>query len=302
MFLGIDIGGTRLKAARVDASGCVHAAQILPSPATLPAFLDAARSLATGLGAGTTAAGIGCKGRLRPGTTRVEALPGTMHYLEGQDLAELFPVRPAFADNDARVALRGERRWGAARGFDHILMITLGTGVGGGVISHSRILEGAAGAAGHIGHYTVDPDGLPCICGNRGCLETVFSARAIEAAAFDAIHRGVPTTLPPGASCDQVFQAAHAGDAVAAGIIHRATRALAGALAGLCFILDPEIIVIGGQIAEAGDILMTPLRSAIDERTRPFLRRDIPLRRAAITDGAVGAAALALESTAPQSC
>jgi glucokinase len=177
------------------------------------------------------------------------------------------------------------------------VMLTLGTGVGGGVISGGRVVRGAIGAAGHLGHYTIDPDGLPCICGNRGCVETVFSSKAIEAAAFSALHRGVATSLAGSPTCHEVFVAAEAGDAVASHIITHAITALAGALAGLCFIFDPDLIVIGGQIAGAGEFLLGPLRSQVWQRTVPLVRREIPIVRTTLADpsGVLGAAALAMQ-------
>src|SRR5581483_2324259 len=114
--------------------------------------------------------------------TRVEILPGPLHYLEGQFLNELVGMPqnvPVFADNDARVALAGETVWGAANGHSDVLMLTLGAGVGGAAMVNGQLLRGHCGVAGNLGHITVDPDGALCACGNQGCLETVFSARAI---------------------------------------------------------------------------------------------------------------------------
>jgi glucokinase len=296
MIFAVDIGGTRIKAARVTAEGRIEASRAIPSPATLDQFRSAARELAAGLGQGCTGCGIGCKGNIESTTTRVITLPGTLHYLEGQRLSELFGIEPAIADNDARIALHGEHRWGAAKGCDDVLMVTLGTGVGGGVISGGQVLRGFGGAAGHIGHLTVDSQGALCICGNRGCLETVFSARALESAVHSAFQRGVRTSMQPPPSCEQLFAAAHHGDPLARSILTPAIATLAGALAGLCFVLDPQVLVIGGQIAEAGEALFAPLRAQIHERTLPFLQREIPLVPAQVSDGVLGAAALSLET------
>jgi glucokinase len=181
-------------------------------------------------------------------------------------------------------------------------MLTLGTGVGGGVLADGRVLRGATGAAGHIGHLTVDPFGVLCICGNRGCLETVFSARTIESEAFAAIHRGTESRLLSyGAklpSCAEVFELARQGDAVASDIIRKATVVLGGAIAGLAFVFDPELIILGGQISEAGDVLLEPLRAEVRWRTQGLLRREIPIVRSALVDpsGVLGAAALALDA------
>lgn len=299
--LAVDIGGTEVKAARVDAEGRIEDSRRRATPASLAGFRELAADFVAELGGGTSAAGVGCKGIIDTVTSYVRVLPGTVHYLEGETLSEVFGC-PVAADNDARVALLGERRWGAAAGRENVVMLTLGTGVGGGVLCGGKVVRGAGGAGGHLGHYTVDPGGALCICGNRGCLETVFSSRAIEAAAFDAMHRGVASALlegPKPPSCQRVFQAAMAGDAVAMGIVNHARKALAGAIAGMILVFDPEIVILGGQIVEAGEFLLAPLREEVWRRTRGLLRRDVPVVRTRLADpsGVLGAAALALENS-----
>jgi len=302
-LFAVDIGGTQIKAGRVQEDGKVLALRKVATPASLEGFITVAAGLTAELGSGAAAAGIGCKGVIDEDTTRVVALPGTLHYLEGHTLREVFGLgeMAAKADNDARVTLRGEMRWGALQGYADAIMLTLGTGVGGGVVSGGRILRGASGLAGHLGHYTVDADGVLCICGNRGCLETVFSAKAIEAAAYSVVHRGVASALlgkAPQPTCAEVFQAAEGGDAAAAEIVDRAVRVLGGALAGLVYIFDPQIIVLGGQIADAGEYLLGPLRTMVRQRTYGMLRRELPVVRTWLDDpnGVLGAAALALEA------
>jgi glucokinase len=310
MLLGIDIGGTQFKGATVDETGAVKQSLRVDTPASLDEFRQALPRLIRQLSASAaavTAVGIGCKGIINPETTRVEVLPGTLHYLEGQLLSEIVaPALPAdvpiAADNDARVALAGEVAWGAARKCRNVVMLTLGTGVGGGVVADGRVLRGSTGAAGHIGHLTVDPFGVLCICGNRGCLETVFSARTIESEAFAAIHRGTESRLLAHGdklpSCAEVFELARQGDTVACDIIRKATVVLGGAIAGVAFVFDPELIILGGQISEAGDVLLGPLRAEVRWRTQGLLRREIPIVRSALVDpsGVLGAAALALEA------
>jgi glucokinase len=310
MLLGIDIGGTQIKGATVDESGAVAQSLRVDTPASLDEFRQALPRLIRQLSApavAVSAVGIGCKGIINPESTCVDVLPGTLHYLEGQLLSEIVaPALPAgvaiAADNDARVALAGEVAWGAARQCRNVVMLTLGTGVGGGVLADGRVLRGATGAAGHIGHLTVDPFGVLCICGNRGCLETVFSARTIESEAFAAIHRGTESRLlAHGAklpSCAEVFELARQGDAIAGDIIRKATVVLGGAIAGLAFVFDPEVIILGGQISEAGDVLFGPLRAEVTWRIQGLLRREIPIVRSALVDpsGVLGAAALALQA------
>jgi glucokinase len=206
-----------------------------------------------------------------------------------------------FADNDARVAMAGERVWGAAKGHDNVLMLLLGTGVGGAVVSNGHLLRGHTGVGGHLGHITVDPDGPICACGNQGCLETVFSARAIEGEAWAAVHRGCASTLtslfrtqPQLATCRTIFQAASEGDELAISVVSKAIRGLGAGIAGLLHVFDPELVIIGGQVADAGDDLLIPLREEVWNRSRRLLGREVPLVEQQVADksGIVGAAGL----------
>jgi glucokinase len=302
-----------MKAALVDSSGSV----LQSRKTNTPLSLDGMREVLEGLLAEFSGAlkpvgcGVACKGIIDPTTTRVECQPGMLHYLEGSVLADLVceaaaVKMPVFADNDARVALAGECVWGAARGLRNALMFTLGTGVGGGILADGHIVRGHRGVAGHLGHVTVEVDGQPCICGNRGCLETVFSARVIEAAAYSAIHRGLlpafphATANPP--SCADVFRAADAGDDTARWIVASGNRKLGAAIAGLALALDPEVIIVGGQIAGAGELLFSPLREEVASRTRALLRRELPVIPMQVADpsGVVGAAALVFEERGAQ--
>jgi glucokinase len=298
-ILGIDIGGTRLKAGLVDDAGQLSCMTCTRTPATLADFreeMERIRCPRT-----VDGVGIGCKGIINSETTRVEVLPGTLHFLEGHLLSEFVGSQaPVRADNDARAALAGEVAWGAARGRRNAVMLTLGTGVGGGILADGHLLRGCAGVAGHLGHLTVDPDGPVCICGNRGCLETVFSARAIEGEAIAHVLRGCHCTLtdefasdPRAITCQAVFAAAAAGDEIAQSICYRAVRYLAGAIAGIFGALDPEVVILGGQIAAAGAILFEPLQQQVTERARRLVGHDVPIVRAEVAEsGIVGAAAL----------
>ena len=298
-ILGIDIGGTRLKAGLVDDAGGISCMTCTRTPATLAEFREEmARIVCLRTAEGV---GIGCKGIINSATTQVEVLPGTLHYLEGHLLSDLAPGAAVVrADNDARAALAGEVAWGAARGRKNAVMLTLGTGVGGGILADGRLLRGSTGVAGHLGHLTVDPEGPVCICGNRGCLETVFSARAIEGDAIGAVLRGCHSSLteafaadPRAITCEAVFAAAAAGDHIARTICDRAVKYLAGAIAGIFGALDPEVVILGGQIAEAGPVLFEPLQRQVTDRARRLVGHDVPIVRAEVEEpGIVGAAAL----------
>jgi glucokinase len=156
-----------------------------------------------------------------------------------------------------------------------------------------------------LGHLTVDAGGARCACGNRGCLETVFSARAIEAEAHAAVCRGCASALtrlfreqPQLATCRTVFQAAAEGDEVSAEIVSRAIGKLGAALAGLLHVFDPELVIVGGRLAEAGADLLDPLREEVWERSRGLLGREVPIVEQEVADksGIVGAAGLAMAS------
>lgn len=309
VVLGIDIGSTQIKAGMVDETGAILASRTVETPPDLEGFVpflqDAIRWLleATASPAGV---GVGCKGIINPDSTLVEVLPGALHYLEGLRLSDLvgLPLEvPVFADNAARVALAGEMVWGAAKGYADVVMLTLGAGVGGAVIANGQLLRGHTGVAGYLGHLTVDPDGPLCSCGNRGCLETYFSARAIEGDAWAAVHRGCPSTLtrlfreqPHLATCRTIFQAASEGDELCRSIIAKAIHVLAAAIAGLVHIFDPEVVILGGQVVDAGAELLTPLREEVWARSRGLLGREVPLVEQQVADksGIVGAAGLVI--------
>jgi len=309
VVLGIDIGGNQIRAGMVDPEGAILASRTIPTPADLDTFLpslqDAIRWLveSTELPSGV---GVGCKGMIDPDTTRIETLRGPLHFLQGLRIVDLvgLPLEvPVFADNDARVALAGEMVWGAARGRENVLMLTLGNGVGGAALVNGRVLRGHSGVAGNMGHLTVNPHGAICSCGNRGCLETVFSARAIEADARAAVHRGCDSVLtqlfrqqPQLASCRTVFQAAREGDEVAIAIVSSAIYKLGAALAGLLHIFDPEIVILGGHVADAGTDLLVPLQDEVWNRSRGLLGRDVPIVEQQVADksGIIGAAGLVM--------
>jgi glucokinase len=306
--IGLDLGGTNLKGGLVDSTGHLHLAMTEPAPRNPADFSAVTKNFLATLGADAkfSAIGIGCKGVVDPKTTKVMFSPGDLKQLEGHSLRDLMGEAAAgktvHTDNDARIALIAEWLWGAAKGCENVLMLTLGTGVGGAILAQGKILRGAHAVAGHVGHMTINPYGPMCICGNYGCIETVFSARSIEADAYSARHRRVHSVLTDRdhvSDCTEVFKSAAESDEVAAWIIDRAVMHLGAAVASLVHLIDPEIIIVGGQIAEAGEQLLGPLRKELRRRTRYIVGVDIPivLPRIPSHAGVIGAAGLAfLES------
>ena len=282
--IGVDIGATVMKAALVGLHGDVLATYREGSPRTplaLRKFVASVRERSPGLVLGV---GIGCKGVIDAATTRVNRLPGDLHFMEGQTLREMADVVdvPVCADNDARTALVAEVLWGAARGRRNVVLLTLGTGVGGAALVDGVIVRGASGAACHLGHVTTDIRGGLCICGNYGCLETCFSSRAIESGYFAHLHRASPARLSVDAeghvpATEAIFQAAAGGDPSARRVLDLAFESLIGALASFLHVFDPEVLILGGNIAAAGPQLLAPLHSEVARRTSVLLGREVPI-------------------------
>jgi glucokinase len=194
--------------------------------------------------------------------------------------------RPVAFINDARAHTLAEARMGAGRGASTIAMLTLGTGIGGGLIIDGKLHLGATGTAGEIGHQTVDPEGPVCGCGNRGCAEALAQAGAMTRAA------GVSTV-------EEVFAGVERGDPRCLAALDQAIDALSIAIGNVVTVLVPDRVVIGGGIAVAGDVIMTPLRAAVRTRT-PFVpltnELDLVLAELGPIAGAIGAALAGMEA------
>lgn len=284
LAIGIDIGGTAIKAAIVGIRGNLLESFHAPSPRTSSGLRDFAHSVLKRASAQVRGVGIGCKGIIDADSSRVTSLPGDLHFLEGQLLSEVIDAGdlPVCAENDARTALIAEALWGAARGRRNVVLLTLGTGVGGAALVDGRVLRGASGAAGHLGHVTLDLRGGLCICGNYGCLETHFSARAIESDYWAHLHRAAPAKLsldsaglPP--TTEEIFRAAKDGDESARHVVDHAFEYLAAAIISFLHMFDPELLIIGGSITAAGPQLLNPIKEQVARRTRILLGREVPI-------------------------
>ncbi len=176
-------------------------------------------------------------------------------------------------DNDANCAVLGEAWVGAARGGRHVIGMTIGTGIGGGIVLNGRLHHGASDCAGEIGHVTIDLDGRRCGCGNYGCLEAYASGPAIARRAVEQIETGTPSILTEMAGGDlsritaaTVYQAAQEGDAVADEVVRTTARYLGTGLANLLNIFNPDLVVIAGGVTQAGERLFEPLRREVARR------------------------------------
>ncbi len=305
--IGLDVGGTKINAFRVARDGTILARSNTPTPAddeeaTLGTMIELAKGLLTD---DVLAVGVGAAGL-------VDASEGVLRFapnLAWRDLPIAQRMRdalgiPVQVDNDASMAAYAEYRFGAGRGYRHLLLVTVGTGIGGGIVSDGRLFRGAHGFASEIGHIIVEPGGPLCGCGNRGCWEQVAAGRAIdrmgrlEAIERDSILRRLAGGDPDKVTGTLVTRAAEQGDDAARGILAEAGRRLGEGIAGLVNVLDPQIVVVGGGAIVAGDLLLEPARMAFREAVEgPDYRPRVPIVPAQLGNdaGAVGAAALALE-------
>lgn len=292
--LGIDVGGTSLKAVAVARNGTVwrrtHRANDRGDCAT-DGWARAARELLAeaiaGQGGEPAAIGLCAPGLAAADGRSIAHLPGKLTGVEGLDWTEALGwPRPVPVLNDAHAALLGEAWVGAARGRRHVVMLTLGTGVGGAVMCDGRLLRGALGRAGHIGHLSLDPEGPASIVGMPGAIEMMVGDCTVAARTGGRF------------ACTADLVAAHrAGDAAATEVWRRSVRALACALGSSINLFDPELIVLGGGIAQAGEALLAPLAGEMPRYEWRPGGRSVPIVCATLGEwaGACGAARWALQ-------
>jgi len=306
--IGLDVGGTKIAAIRVSADGTVLARERVPTPADdMRATIDAMVAAARGVLAREVAAvGIGAAGLVEAGSGILRFAPN-LAWRDARLAEEVTRALgvPAIADNDANVAAWGEFRFGAGRTVDDMLLVAVGTGIGGGIVSGGRLFRGAHGFAAEIGHIIVEPGGPVCGCGNRGCWEQVASGHAISREGKDAAARQPDGAIARLAGGDPsmvtgslVTQAARDGDPAARQILSEVGRRLGEGIAGLVNILDPALVVVGGGAIEAGELMLAAARDAfVASVEAPAHRPPVPLVAATLGNdaGAIGAAALALE-------
>ncbi|MQS97037.1 ROK family glucokinase [Companilactobacillus halodurans] len=243
--------------------------------------------------------------------------PGTIDHAKGTIKGaynlnwtnEVYPVcdiekgtgLPVTIENDANVAALGEKWQGAGNNADDVVFVTLGTGVGGGIIANGKLIQGANGAAGEIGHVTVDPNGFMCTCGKRGCLETIASATGIVRVARDraseyAGDSKLKAMLDDGQdiSAKDVFDLAKEDDDLALIVVNYVCESLGFVLGNIANTLNPKYIVIGGGVSAAGDFLLNKVDKAMRKNEFATIKDSTKLRLASLGNGAgvIGAASL----------
>ncbi len=306
--IGIDIGGTKIAGALVSEDGKIVRELKVPTPASDPdAIADAVVALVEELSAGVevAAAGIAAAGFIDADRATIMYAPNLSWRNEPfkAKLASRLSI-PVFIDNDANAAGWAEYRFGAGIGVKHMIMLTVGTGVGGAVIVDGHMLRGGFGIAAELGHINMVPDGVLCGCGQKGCLESYGSGTALLKAAKALSASGEPQgrrlaelerevgTLT-GA---EVYRAILEHDPGALALLEDLGSMLGRAVASLVAVLDPELVVIGGGVSAAGDLLLEPIRKAYLEHlpARGF-RPELRIEAAQLVNdaGVVGAADLA---------
>jgi glucokinase len=300
-FIGLDVGGTFLKGARVDGAGRIGARLHEPvakdgSESLVRQFEGAVRSLDPK--AEAEAIGIGLPGIVEHGSSRVRVcpnLPALNGFALGKEMASR-TGRAAFLENDANAAALAEAWLGAGRGAQNLMLVTLGTGIGGGILLNGRVWPGVSGFAGELGHIQVDRDGVACGCGSWGCVETIAGVggwtRRAEAllASRDSSLRGKP--LDP----QQIVAAAKEGDSVALEVIEGTASALSVGIAAALLLLNLDRIVIGGGVSAAGDFILDRIAGETRRRVFPQVAADCTFSLAELGGdaGVVGAARVAM--------
>ncbi|HEX5495999.1 MAG TPA: ROK family protein [Mycobacteriales bacterium] len=308
--LAVDVGGTKLAAGLVDDSGRLLHAERAPTPTggdgeviwrELSGLCDRVAAHADGAahaggvgGAGLAGVGVGCGGPMRWPSGEVSPLniAGWHGFPLRARLAERFAGLPVRIHNDAVCVTIAEHWLGAARRCANVLGMVVSTGVGGGLVLGGRLVDGGTGNAGHVGHIIVEPGGPPCGCGGRGCVEAVGSGTAVAGWALANGWRPPAGTAVPTAR--EVAGAARAGDPVARAAFERAGELVGMGIASAVALLDLDLVVVGGGLAQTGPLLFEPLRRGFRRHARVDFAARTRILPAALGVGAglVGAAAL----------
>jgi len=299
----IDLGGTHIRAASYEPESTKPVAHtrtktLAHSPGVFERLVEAIESVWQ---PGQVAAiGIASPGPLDPYNGTIldtPNIPQWKNFPLAPKLSEHFDV-PVFLDNDANMAALGEWEFGAGRGHADMVFLTISTGIGGGVVSNNRLLQGFRGMGAELGHMLIDPHGPLCGCGKRGHIESFSSGPAITRFVKEQLEAGEKSTLQPDPNLGpaQIADAALAGDALSISAFERAGDYLGMAVANYLAIFDPSILIFGGGVSQVGDLLFKPFEESLRKHVfHPHYLDDLTITRAALGDdaGLLGALALA---------
>ncbi len=309
--IGVDVGGTRIRAGLVTTTGEIVRREVTQTrhdagaEGVIAQVVELVQALTADTEVPVAGVGVAVPGAVDPHAGKVRFAPNLPNWRDlpvRSLLARRLPW-PVFVGNDANLAAVAEHRFGAGRGVRHLIYITVSTGIGGGIIVDNRLLLGQHGYAAEIGHHTVKADGPPCKCGNIGCLEALASGTAIARDARVAVASGEKTLLREHCegniwhlNATHVVEAANAGDPVAIRILERAGHYLGVGILNLLHIFNPQRVILGGGVMNAGDWITRPMWAVLRQRVQASYLEACDIVPAALGDnvGILGAAALAL--------
>jgi glucokinase len=302
--IGVDVGGTKIAAAVVSPEGEILREARYPTPSSPRRLVENIAGAVSEVKDGHEVDGacLAVAGLILAQENKVVYSPN-LRAVEGIPLKDELEPRiglPLTVENDANAAAWGEFRFGAGSDVDHLVFVTLGTGIGGGVISHGVLLRGAQGAGGELGHVTVHATGPRCACGNRGCLEALASGTAIGRRAREVASEKPHSALGRIAVRrkilgEDVTELAREGDELALSVLAETGTWLGIGLAGFANIFNPEVVAVGGGVIEAGELILGDARRELRLRARPPSRDLVEVKIATLgpESGVLGAAALA---------
>ena len=306
--IGVDLGGTKISTAISTIEGNILANVVLPTKAeegeaaVLGRIVQSIDEVIVGSSTSIDeieAIGIGSPGPLDAKKGIIITTPNLpfKNYNLVQPLKEKYNI-PVYLDNDANAAAIGEYMFGAGKGKNSLVYFTVSTGVGGGAVLDGKVYRGHTSNALEIGHTTVDPNGPRCNCGNLGCLEAMSSGTAIAKKGKEAVSTNVETSLKKHDTVTsyEVFKEAEAGDEVAKDIIDNALTYLGIGVANAIATFDPEMIIIGGGVSKAGDIVFDTVKKVVNKRCFKSMAESCEIVPAGLGSdaGVVGAVALAI--------
>jgi glucokinase len=312
--IGVDMGGTKLLAGAVDSGLSVHhraqrSLNRLDQSYLLDVVVDAVEETRESAGADVAAVGFGIPSLIdqRSGNAVIAVNLPLMNIRFGDVMSERLGL-PVFVDNDANMAALAEHRAGAARGCTEVVLLTIGTGIGSGLILRDELYRGAIGAGAELGHTVIDLNGPPCQgnCPNHGCIESLASGTALAREALRIAHEqpssGLGRALAAGRELEGplVTELAHDGDSAAIEAIELIGTRLGVAIASFVNIFNPQVVVIGGGVMGAGELLLSAARDEMLRRALPPSRDIVEIVPAAfgVEAGMIGAAALAFDGLA----
>jgi len=307
MVVGVDLGGTNIKVGLVDGAGGLSGRLSAPTPPAGEGAAGIARAICRAVRrcaaeAGLEPAAVRGVGVGSPGTMDLEA--GVVDFSPNLPALNGAPLRgliqddiglPCTLENDANAAALAECWIGAGKDASSLVLLTLGTGIGGGIVLDGQVWHGCNGVAGEIGHMVIDADGPLCGCGNRGCLESLASATAMVRRMQEAVRAGVPTSLAARAdelTARDIHEAALAGDAAARENIEATGHYLGLGVANIMHVLNPRVIAFSGGVTAAGDMLLDPIKEGAARRALDMSQREVTIcySRVPADAGIIGAA------------